>query len=188
MVQAFSYLHDAIYKDSAMPGPGVNDDFFAGQSAFTVTQISRASLLPKNGFKWNALPLPAGPSGNYAVVGQAGIGVFAKSAHVSQAEDFLAYFTDPANSKKLAQYFPPPRKSELNAATLGAANPLLSPEQLQNTVVNSVSGTVRPSHTNSAQIEQKAKQALDAMWQPNANVSAVLKNVCTAIDPMLASP
>ena len=44
-----------------------------GEAAMTITQISRASLLPKeNPFSWDLVPLPAGPAGEYAVIGQAG--------------------------------------------------------------------------------------------------------------------
>ena len=31
-------------------------------------------------FEWDLVPLPAGPKGKYAVMGQAGIGVLKKSA------------------------------------------------------------------------------------------------------------
>ena len=42
-----------------MPGPGVSADFFAGDAAMTITQISRASLLPRTSqFGWDLVPLP----------------------------------------------------------------------------------------------------------------------------------
>ena len=43
-----------------------------------------------------------------------------------------------------------------------------------------------PNHTSPAEIAQKGKTALDAMWKPDADVPAVLNSVCTAIDPILA--
>ena len=54
-----------------------------------------------------------------------------KGKNADVAADFLAFFTNPENSAKLAQFFPPPRKSQLNAETLAKTNPLLKPEQLQ---------------------------------------------------------
>lgn len=186
MVDAFTFLHDAVFTKKSMPGPGTTADFFAGDSAFTVTQISRASLLKPGGFAWNLLPLPKGQVGNYAMIGQAAIGVMKQGKHQKAATDFLAFFTNPANSKKLAQYFPPARNSQLNTATLAAANPVLSAAQLGDVVIPAIStGVVRPNHTNSAEIEQKARAALDAIWTPNADIPAVLKNVCTAINPLL---
>lgn len=187
MVDAMTFLHTSIFADGALPGPGSSADFFAGESAFTVTQISRASLLEEDGFAWDLLPLPAGPAGEYAVIGQAGIGVLGQGDHPVQAADFLAFLTNPESSAKLAQFFPPPRQSLLNADTLAQTNPLLSAEQLQAVVIDGIStGVVKPSHTGQAEISQTVRAQLDAVWQPAADVAAVLGGVCEAIAPMLA--
>jgi multiple sugar transport system substrate-binding protein len=187
MVDAMTALHKAIFVSRAMPGPGVSADFFAGQSAMTVTQISRASLLKDGGFQWDLVPLPSGPAGDYSVVGQAGLGVLKRGGHPDVAADFLAYFTNPENSAKLAAYFPPPRQSQLNAETLAKTNPLLKPAQLQAVVIDGIStGEVKPSHTGSAELAQAVRSALDPLWKPDANVKSVLDGVCGAINPLLA--
>ena len=188
MVDAMTAIHNAIFVDGGMPGPGEDVDFFAGNAAMTITQISRASLLPKEDpFDWDLVPLPAGPAGDYAVVGQAGIGVFARSANADVATEFLAYMTNAENSQKLAQFFPPARASLLNADTLASTNPLLSAEQLENVVIAGINnGVVLPGHTNFAQIQQTIRSSLDALWVPEADVAAVLGNVCTAVSPLLA--
>ncbi|MGI5242681.1 ABC transporter substrate-binding protein [Dactylosporangium sp. CA-139066] len=187
MVDAMTALHKAIFTDKAMPGPGVAADFFAGQSAMTITQISRASLLKDAKFGWDLVPLPTGPKGKYAVVGQAGLGVLKKGKHAQTAADFLGFFTNPANSAKLAQYFPPARKSQLNAETMAKTNPLLKPAQLQSVVIDGISaGVVKPSHTGSAEIAQNVRASLDPLWKPDANVKSVLDNVCTGLKPLLS--
>ncbi|MFJ9898140.1 extracellular solute-binding protein [Streptomyces sp. NPDC091280] len=186
MRQAFTFLHDAAFKSKAMPGPGTTADFFAGDAAFTVAQVSRASLLTGS-FKFSLYPLPAGPKGKYSVLGQAGVGVLASSKHPKQAADFLAYLTDPENAAKLAQYFPPPRKSLLTGAKLAANNKVLSAAQLQDAVVDQLPDAVTlPNHTSPAEIAQKGKTALDAMWHADADIPAVLKSVCAALKPILA--
>jgi ABC-type glycerol-3-phosphate transport system substrate-binding protein len=186
MQRAFTFLHDAAFKTGAMPGPGTKADFFAGDAAFTVAQVSRASLLTGS-FKFGLSPLPAGPSGKYAVLGQAGVGVLAASKHPDQATDFLAYLTNPANAAKLAQFFPPPRKSLLTGAKLAENNKKLTAAQLQEVVVDQLPNAVTlPNHTSPAEIAQKGKTALDALWKADADIPAVLKSVCTAIDPILA--
>lgn len=186
MEGAFEFLHDAAFASKSMPGPGTTADFFAGESAFTVTQISRASLLAEGGFGWNLLPLPEGPAGEYSMVGQAGIGVMKQGANAQVATDFLAFFSSPENSQKLSQWFPPARDSQLNVETLSAANPVLSADQIKNVVVPGIAtGVVRPSHTDSAQIGQTVRAALDAIWTPDADISAVLGSVCDAVDPLL---
>ncbi|MER8001064.1 sugar ABC transporter substrate-binding protein [Streptomyces sp. NPDC095613] len=186
MQKAFTFLHDAAFKTQAMPGPGTTADFFAGDAAFTVAQVSRSSLLTDT-FKYALYPLPAGPAGKYSVIGQAGVGVLAAGKHKTQATDFLAYLTNPANSEKLAQFFPPPRTSMLTGAKLAADNKVLTATQLQNAVVDQLPNAVTlPNHTNPAEIAQKGKTALDAMWKADADIPAVLKSVCTAIQPILA--
>ena len=187
MIDAFEFLHDAAFTAKSMPGPGTTADFFAGEAAFTVTQISRASLLAESGIQsWDLLPLPEGPVGEYAMVGQAGVAALAQGEHPEAAAQFLAYFTNPDNSAKLAQFFPPARESQINAETLAAANPVLTEEQLAEVVVPVITtGVVRPSHTNSAEIQQEIRSGLDALWTADADVAATLRSVCDAVQPIL---
>lgn len=188
MVEAMTFIHDAIFETGAMPGPGESVDFFAGASAMTITQISRASLLPEGdaAFDWDLVPLPEGPAGHYAVIGQAGIGAFAMSDNVEQAVDFLAFMTNPENSAKLAQFFPPARASLLNVETLSRTNPRLSPEQLETVVVDGIAnGVVLPGHEGFAELQQLVRAELDALWQEDADVAAVLTAVCDRIGPLL---
>lgn len=186
MVDALTWLHEATFVDNALPGPGTDVDFFAGDTTLTITQISRANLIDGS-FEWDIVPLPAGPAGQQNVIGQAGIGVFKNGANPEIAADFLAHFTSPASAEKLAAYFPPPRTSLLNAETLGAANPLLSEAQLEAVVVGGIVDAVtKPAHVNFAQIQLTVRGELDNMWNANADVEAVLGDVCSAIEPLLS--
>ncbi|MFV2114798.1 ABC transporter substrate-binding protein [Micromonospora sp. LOL_025] len=187
MVEAMTTLHKAIFTGKALPGPGTTADFFAGDAAMTVTQISRASLLKPDGFGWDLVPLPAGPKGSYSVVGQAGVGVMKKSKNADAAAGFLAFLTNPTNSAKLAQFFPPPRQSQLTAETLAKSNPTLKPEQLQKVVIDGITnGVVKPSHAGQAELSQQVRAGLDPLWKADADVKAVLDGVCTKIQPLLA--
>lgn len=188
MVDAMAFIHSAIFETGAIPGPGENADFFTGDAAMTITQISRASLLPEgdDAFDWDLVPLPEGPAGEYAVIGQAGIGAFQMGSNVDLAVEFLAYLSNPENSARLAQYFPPARQSLLNAETLGATNPLLTAEQLDGVVIAGITdGVVLPGHEGFAEIQQVVRAELDALWQPDADVETVLAAVCDRIAPML---
>lgn len=185
MIDALTWIHDQVFTKKAMPGPGTTADFFAGDAAMTVTQISRASALDDS-FAWDLVPLPDGPEGHRNVIGQAAIGVFADGANPQAAADFLAYFTNPDNAKKLAAYFPPPRTSLLNAQTLKAANPKLSEQQLQTVVVEGIPGAVtKPAHQNFAQLQQAVRAKLDALWTADADVEGVATSVCEAMTPLL---
>jgi multiple sugar transport system substrate-binding protein len=185
MVEAMTWVHDSAFETGAIPGPGTTADFFAGEAAMTVTQISRASLLDES-FAWDVLPLPAGPAGEAGVIGQAGIGVFASGANPDIAADFLAFFSNPENSEQLAAWFPPPRDSLLTAEVLQQANPLLSAEQLEEVVVQPLDGAVtKPAHPNFAQLQQAVRAELDQLWTPEAEVESVLADTCTAVQPLL---
>lgn len=185
MVEAMTWFHDSAFDSGAVPGPGTTADFFAGEAAMTVTQMSRASLLDES-FAWDVLPLPAGPAGEVGVFGQAGIGVFSTGANPEAAKDFLAFFSNPENSAALAAYFPPPRDSLLTAEVLQDANPLLSAEQLDEVVVQPIDGAVtKPAHPNFAQLQQAVRAELDQLWVPEADVKAVLTDTCSAIQPLL---
>lgn len=185
MVDAMTWLHDAIFTDGAIPGPGVTADFFAGDAAMTITQISRASALDDT-FGWDIVPLPDGPEGRQNVIGQAGIGVFANAANPTVAADFLAYFTNPENAEKLATYFPPPRESLLSAETMAAGNPRLSEEQLQAVVVEGIQDAVtKPTHVNFAKLQDTVRAELDSLWTADADVEEVLQGTCEAIAPLL---
>jgi ABC-type glycerol-3-phosphate transport system substrate-binding protein len=187
MVDAFQFLHDAIYVDKSMPGPGTTADFFAGDSAFTTAQVSRASLLDGS-FDYDIYPLPKGPVGDYSVLGQAGMGVLQTSKHPQEATDFLAFLTNPANSAQLSQFFPPPRQSLLTGEKLAAVNTKLTADQLQRVVVDELPEAVSPPvHTGPAQIAQTGKTVLDRMWTPDANVKEVLTDMCTALKPLLTA-
>lgn len=185
MIEAMTWFHDSAFDTGAVPGPGTTADFFAGEAAMTVTQISRASLLDDS-FAWDVLPLPAGPAGEVGVIGQAGIGVFANAANPGVAADFLAFFSNPENSSALAAYFPPPRDSLLTAEVLKEANPLLSAEQLEEVVVQPIDGAVtKPAHPNFAQLQQAVRAELDQLWVAEADVAGVLTDTCRAIQPLL---
>ncbi|MEU7474953.1 sugar ABC transporter substrate-binding protein [Lentzea sp. NPDC042327] len=189
MKDAMAFVHKAIFTDKAIPGPGTTVDFFAGNAAMAVSQISRAGALKDAKFGWTLLPLPQGPKGDYAVIGQAGVGVLKRSKNADAAADFLGFLTNPTNSAKLAQFFPPARQSLLNADTLAKSNPLLKPEQLQSVVIDGINkGVVKPSHQGQEELNQTIRAALDPLWKPDANVGQVLDGVCAKIKPLLERP
>jgi multiple sugar transport system substrate-binding protein len=190
MVDAMTFIHDAIFVKKALPGPGVAADFFAGDAAMTTTQISRASLLPKDdkAFDWDLVPLPSGPIGDYAWVGRAGIGVMANAKNPELAAEFLAFFSSKANVAKLARFFPPARQSLLTADVLAAANPLLTKEQIEAVVIRGVAtGQSTQQVQNFAQLQQTVRAGLDGLWQPQADISGVLNSLCDRLNPLLAA-
>ena len=65
-------------------------------------------------------------------------------------------------------------------------NPLLSEDQLQLAVIDTVSdATTYPAHPNFAAISNALTPKLDAVWAEGADIQAALTDVCTAIQPLL---
>jgi len=46
-------------------------------------------------------------------------------------------------------------------------------------------GVVRPSHTDSAEIGQQVRAALDGLWVADADIPGTLQKTCDAIEPLL---
>jgi multiple sugar transport system substrate-binding protein len=184
-VQAVQLYHEMIFKERSVVPPGETGDFFSGRSAITVTQLSRVSKLEGAKFAWGVAPLPAGPAGGVAVIGQAAVVVFAKSANRSAAADFLKFMTTTENTARMARFFPPARDSILKSREFLTANPLVSPDQMQIVADGIRTGTVLPSHANFPRIEAAARPVFDRLWRTDADVRAVLSDVCAVIQPLL---
>lgn len=184
-VAAVKQLHDMVFKDKSIVPPGEQGDYFSGGAAMTINQISRASLMPKAGFKWGIAPLPTGAGGESPVIGQAGIVVFAAGKQKELAAEFVAHMTTKENVAAAAQFFPPARKSVLDSDAFIKSNNLIPPEQMK-VVGDAISkGKVLPAHEKSPQILAAMKPRVDALWRANADVDVSLKAVCTAIQPLL---
>ncbi|MGY1550257.1 ABC transporter substrate-binding protein [Microbacterium sp. A588] len=185
MVDALTFFHNAVFTNGSHPGPGTTLDFFAGDAAFVINQISRGALLDGS-FDYELMPLPAGPAGEVPVVAQATMGVLAGSKNVDQAVDFLAFLTNPDNSGKLSQFFPPARGSLLTGEKLAATNPTFTEEQLQRAVVEPIpNAIVPPVAPGMAEITATVKSSLDALWVADADIEAGLAATCEAISPLL---
>lgn len=184
-VRGVQFYHDMIFKDRSVVPPGEQGDFFSGRAAMTMNQLSRVSKLEGAKFAWGVAPLPAGPAGQVAVIGQAAIVVFAKSPNRDVASDFLKFMTNAENTVKMAKYFPPARDSVLKSQEFLTANPLVSPAQM-NVVADGIrTGTVLPNHANYPRMDAGARPVFDRLWRADADVAAVLKGVCDVLQPLL---
>ncbi|MDT0268588.1 sugar ABC transporter substrate-binding protein [Streptomyces sp. DSM 44915] len=185
-VAFFDWYHSQVYDHGTFPAIGETVDFASGQAAFRIGQLSLSAGLGDT-FGWDFLPLPEGPAGTVPVMGQAGIGVLANGEHPDVAADFLAHFTNPENAAKLARFFPPPRESLLTTETLRAAAPTLTDEQLEDTLINPArSATTKVGHPRLSGMVDTIRASMDSLWTPEADVEAVLADVCSAIEPSLA--
>jgi multiple sugar transport system substrate-binding protein len=184
-VAAVQQLHDMVFKDKSIAPPGETGDYFSGNSAMTINQISRASLMAKAGFPWGIAPLPTGPGGESPVIGQAAIVVFTAGKQKELAAEFVAHMTNKENVATMAQFFPPARNSVLSSDAFITSNKLIPAEQMKVVADAIAKGKVLPSHEKSPQILAAMKPRVDALWRADANVGESLKAVCAAIQPLL---
>lgn len=177
-IEAITLFHNMVYQDGSVVPPGDQSDFFAGNAAMTVGQISRISKLMESSFSWGMAPMPSGPNGSSPVIGQAAIGANAKGRNVALASELVAYMTSETCVARMAGIWPPARKSVLDSAAFLSSNPNVTPEQMKTSVADSIAtGRVLPSHPMYTQIEVESRIVWDRLWNPNANVKAVVDDV-----------
>jgi multiple sugar transport system substrate-binding protein len=185
-VQAVTLIHSMIYKDKSIVPPGEQADFFSGNAAMTISQISRVSKLKDAGFEWSIAPLPKGPAGEAQVIGQAAVVAFKASKHQAEAADFVAFMTNKENVATMTQFFPPARVSVLDSDAFTKGNPLIAPEIMSSAVGYSLkNGRILPSHVNIMKINLVARSSFDKLWRADADVAKVLKDVSADISPLL---
>ncbi|MEX2534270.1 MAG: sugar ABC transporter substrate-binding protein [Trueperaceae bacterium] len=186
-VEAMTLYHDMIFEDESIVPPGERADFFSGNSAITITQLSRTAQLQGAGFDWGIAPLPSGPAGQVAIVGQAALVVFKNAPNRDLAIEFAKHITSQENVATMAQFFPPARRSVLESDAFLQSNAIVSPEDMQIIADGIINGSVVPSHPNFPRIDASARPIFDQLWRPNADVGSVLGQVCDTISPLLAS-
>ncbi|UUP18263.1 ABC transporter substrate-binding protein [Nitratireductor thuwali] len=184
-VAAVEQLHGMVFKDTSIVPPGEQGDYFSGSSAMTINQISRASKMSEAGFDWGIAPLPSGPAGEAPVIGQAAIVVFERGGKKDLAAEFVAHMTNKENVAKMAQFFPPARKSVLDSAAFTEANSIIPADQMVHVSEAIANGKVLPSHERSPQILAAMAPKVDALWRADADVKQALEGVCAAVEPLL---
>ncbi len=185
-VAAIQLYHDMVFVDKSAPPPDEQADFFSGQAAMTIAQLSRLVKLEEGAFEWGIVPLPSGPAGETPVIGQAALAAFDASKHKEQAVDFVAFMTNKKNVLTMAQFFPPARNSVLESEAFLEANPRLDPASMEQSVAAAIkSGRVLPNHVRFPDMDTLAQIELENLWTSDADSKAVLTNICESIDPFL---
>ncbi|MCP4396690.1 MAG: sugar ABC transporter substrate-binding protein [bacterium] len=185
-VQAISLYHSMIFQDKSVVPPGDESDFFAGNAAMTINQISRTAKLTDVEWQWDMVPMPKGPVSDAQVIGQAALVAFQSSKNADVAAEFVAFMTNKENVQTMTQFFPPARVSVMESEAFLSSNPLIAPEAMESAVLAGLKkGIVLPSHANFPKIELISKSEFDNLWRADADVQKVMNNVAEAIQPLL---
>lgn len=185
-IAAMELFHSMIFDTNAIERPGQAIDFANGGAAVQLGQLSRVAQLTESTFEWDIAPLPAGPAGQADVIGQAAFVVFRNSPNPDVAIDFVKFLTNKANTLRIAEFFPPIRASVLATDVLLEANPTVSADSMRTSVIApTLMGRVLPAHPNFATIDLISRPYFDRMWTPDADIPAILNEMCGAIQPLL---
>lgn len=180
-IAAMELYHAMIFDDGSVVPPGEIGDFFAGDAAMTINQISRVTRLADAGFEWGIAPLPAGPAGQADVIGQAALVVFEQGENRELATALIAHMTAAEGVATMAEFFPPARSSVLAADLFIDGNPAIPTDQMEMVRAAIENGIVLPAHENYPQLFAAMSPRVDALWQADADVAAVMASVCDAI-------
>lgn len=180
-IAAMEHYHAMIFEDRSVVPPGEIGDFFAGDAAMTINQISRVTRLADADFDWGIAPLPTGPGGQADVIGQAALVVFEQGEHQELATALIAHMTSAEGVATMAEFFPPARSSVLASDAFIESNPAISADEMAMVKDAIEAGVVLPAHENYPQIFAAMSPRVDSLWQPGADVAAVMASVCDAI-------
>lgn len=184
-VEAVQLFHDMVFSDHSVVPPGDLSDFYAGNAAMTVGQISRVSKLKDVSWEWDVAVLPQGPAGENKsfTIGQAAVVAFSAGKNKAAASAFLAFMTNEVNVGKMAQYWPPARQSVMGSDQFIAGNPYISAESMNSAVVPGLKeGKVLPFHEKFPQISLASSGEFDRLWHKDADIQEILNAVAEAIN------
>lgn len=186
VIEATRLYHQMIFDDKTIVPPGdQQSDFFTGKAAMTISQISRVAKLSDADFEWGIVSLPTGPVGEVSVIGQAAKVVFSASRYPQQARRVLEVLTNENGVTALSEYFPPARESVLFSSSFLSNHPVLSENEMRYVAEGVLGGRTLPSHANFPKIDLITKGVMDNLWQPNADVEAVMNELDQKIAPLL---
>jgi multiple sugar transport system substrate-binding protein len=186
-VDAIDLFRQMVAVDKSMVPPGEQADFFAGQVGMTINQLSRTSLLEEATFEWGIAPLPSGPAGPTSFYGQAGVVVFNASPHPDIAAEFVAFMTNRQNVETMAEFFPPARQSVLDSPAFRSSNAAVGEAGMELVADQVRQGESFPFPANFADVNLALKPELDKLWSADADVAAILRQGCEAVESLLTT-
>ncbi len=182
-VKALQFLQQMVVGDKSAVPPGDTVNFANVKAGMTFGQVSRIGPLKDVKFQWGIAPMPTGPAGYKPTIGQAAIGVFraGNPKNKAAAQDFLAFITNKDNVTKMAQFWPPARKSVLATDAVAKNYPSLDPASIKAAVTDSINnGAVVPSHPEFAKVDLALRPSFDKIWSKDANVQDLMDQACKA--------
>jgi multiple sugar transport system substrate-binding protein len=188
--QAWQFLYDMMRVDKTMPDPNTTsqyggDLFLAGNAAMMAMGHWAVPSYSEATFKWDVVPMPAGPAGQATSVNSAGFVVGKDSAHPDAAFAFIKFVLSQAGQTRLAQ--------------MGFACPVLksvaaSPAFLQQTAqinhqifIDSLAyAHMKPVFKGYDEWASVVGDGMTPVWNGEADLSTTLDKIVVDADAVLA--
>lgn len=187
-IAAFEFLHSMVFEDQSFPGLGVTSSFPTGDTGLYMGPPSTVGQLADSDFEYDLVPQPNGVNGLDPFLGQGLVSVFKDGDNVDLSTRLLMYFTSEHGASELEKYNVPSRAALLTPEKVAQINPLLTPEAAERALVGPLSVAKQLDYPVAfPELESATRPLLDNVWQPDADIPAVLQTVCEAADPILAN-
>lgn len=188
-VAATTLVHSMIYEDGSFPEPGVDVDFASGDLGMSLDRLSLAPRLEDVPFEWEVIRAPEGPAGFVPSLEQNGIGVFVDGPNPELAAEWVINTLTPESAARFSENVASARQSLQGVDTLAPINPLLTPEQLEDSIIPTLQADefeLAFSHPEYLELSNEAQLVFDGeIWTPDAEVEAALQGLCDRIEPSL---
>ena len=188
--QAFQFLHDMMFIDKSIPDPNTTtqygeDLFLSGNAAMMAMGHWAVPSYSEASFKWDVVPMPAGPAGPATSVNSAGFVVGKASKHPDAAFAFLQFVLSTAGQTRLAQmgFACPVLKSVAESdAFLKQTTPIN-----QQIFIDSLAyAHMKPVFKGYDEWSSTVGDGLNPMWNGEAELGPTLDTITTEADAVLA--
>lgn len=187
-VEAVEFIRTMAFVDDSFPAPGETSSFPTGDTGMYLGPPSTLNNLTDAGFAFDLVPQPEGSAGFDPFFGQAAVVAFSSGDDIDVASDFLAYISTTESSRRLMKFFIPPRASLLTPELVSESNPMISPAAAQRSLIDTLDTAEQLSFPLAIpELESAIRPVMDGLWQPEADVAAVLAEVCDVAEPILES-
>lgn len=185
-VDAFEFVHDMIFEDGSYPAPGSASSFPTGDTGMYLGAPSTLAQLADSTFEYDMAPQPEGDVDYSPFIGQASMVVFADGQAPELATRLFAHLTSEEGSAALP--YVAPRSSLQTEEFISGLYPQVPPESAKASLLDTLDSAQQVDYPVSfPELETATKPVFDGLWQPDADVQAVLEDVCAVADPILES-
>ncbi|GAA1826977.1 ABC transporter substrate-binding protein [Agromyces salentinus] len=185
-VETFEFVHDMVFEDGSYPAPGSASSFPTGDTGMYLGAPSTLAQLADSTFEYDMAPQPEGEVEYSPFIGQASMVVFADGKAPELATRLFGFLTSEEGSAALP--YVAPRASLQTEEFVAGLYPQVPAESAKASLLDTLDVAEQLDYPVAfPELETATKPIFDGVWQPDADIQAVLEEVCATADPILQS-